>query len=68
MTELSLYQPAGMAHWAGSWTGGDETCGDCRFYSQKRCGKYRLMTGTKGATFPASTLACKHFERPVKHR
>ena len=62
-----IWQPKGMAHFAGTYEVSGVTCGECRFY-QKRCGKYRIMTGRKGEPFASTTPACKHFEGPVDHR
>ena len=52
--------PSGMAYWSDTGPVGT-LCGDCRFFKQRRCLKYKQLTGGKGKRFPAGTLSCKYF-------
>ena len=53
--------PAGMAYWSDTGPVG-KLCRNCWFYKQRRCLKYKLLTGCKGKRFPAGTPSCKYFE------
>ncbi len=52
--------PVGMAFWSGTGPVG-KLCKNCLLYEQRRCLKYKQLTGRKGKRFPAGTLSCKYF-------